>query len=292
MATRATSAPPVQAWRRRATFWRLPPVFLTLSWIVVGIVVFLAIFGPWVEPYDPQAQDLLDTSAPPSSAHWLGTDGLGRDIFSRMIAGSGAAIIGPFIVAFTGMVAGSVLGIASGYLGGTTDMVIQRLVDFMFALPGLLIAIVIVGVVGGGYGLAVFVLSILNVAGGIRLLRGAALEQRSLPYVEAARTLGVPRWRIMYLHIWRNISPIVFANAALDFALALVALSSLSYLGLGTPPGEPEWGRMLSENQSLLFQNPAGVLAPALAIVFFATSVTIIGDWIYDRFSYGGRTGR
>jgi peptide/nickel transport system permease protein len=209
-----------------------------------------------------------------------------------MIAGADSAIIGPLIVAFTGMLAGSALGIASGYLGGTTDMVIQRLVDFMFALPGLLIAIVIVGVVGGGYGLAVFVLSILNVAGGVRLLRGAALEQRSLPYVEAARTLGVPRWRIMYLHIWRNISPIVFANAALDFALALVALSSLSYLGLGTQPGVPEWGRMLSENQSLLFQNPAGVLAPALAIVLFATSVTIIGDWIYDRFSYSGRTGR
>ncbi len=292
MATRATSAPPVQAFRRRVTFWRLPPVFLSLSWLVVFTVVFLAIFGPWVEPYDPQAQDLLDTSAPPSSAHWLGTDGLGRDIFSRIIAGSDSAIIGPFIVALTGMIAGSLLGIASGYLGGTIDMVIQRLVDFMFALPGLLIAIVIVGVVGGGYGMAVFVLSILNVAGGVRLLRGAALEQRSLPYVEAARTLGVPRWRIMYLHIWRNISPIVFANAALDFALALVALSSLSYLGLGTPPGEPEWGRMLSENQSLLFQNPAGVLAPALAIVFFATSVTIIGDWIYDRFSYSGRTGR
>ncbi len=143
-----------------------------------------------------------------------------------------------------------------------------------------------------GYWLAVLVLSILNVAGGVRLIRGAALEQRALPYVEAARTLGVPRWRIMYLHIWRNISPIVFANAALDFALALVALSSLSYLGLGSQPGEAEWGRMLSENQSLLFSNPAGVLAPALAIVFFATSVTIIGDWIYDRFSYGGRTGR
>jgi peptide/nickel transport system permease protein len=292
MATRATSQPPVGAFRRRATFWRVPPLFLTLSWIVVGVIVFLAIFGSWIEPYPPQQQDLLATSEPPSPEHWLGTDGLGRDIFSRMIAGADAAIIGPLIVAFTGMLAGSALGIASGYLGGTTDMVIQRLVDFMFALPGLLIAIVIVGVVGGGYGLAVFVLSILNVAGGVRLLRGAALEQRSLPYVEAARTLGVPRWRIMYLHIFRNISPIVFANAALDFALALVALSSLSYLGLGTQPGVPEWGRMLSENQSLLFQNPAGVLAPALAIVLLATSVTIIGDWIYDRYSYSGRTGR
>jgi peptide/nickel transport system permease protein len=292
MAVRAASQPPAPAFRRRVTFWRVPPFFLTLSWIVVGVVVFLAIFGPWIEPYPPQEQDLLAASEPPSPEHWLGTDGLGRDILSRIIAGADTAIIGPLIVAFTGMLAGSALGIASGYMGGRTDMVIQRLVDFMFALPGLLIAIVIVGVVGGGYGLAVLVLSILNVAGGIRLLRGAALEQRSLPYVEAARTLGVPRWRIMYLHIWRNISPIVFANAALDFALALVALSSLSYLGLGTQPGQPEWGRMLSENQSLLFQNPAGVLAPALAIVLFATSVTIIGDWIYDRFSYSGRTGR
>jgi peptide/nickel transport system permease protein len=292
MPIRAAEIPAPQLFRRVMAVRRMPPIFVTVSWIIVGIVVFLAIFGSWIEPYDPQAQDLLDTSAPPSSEHWLGTDGLGRDILSRVIAGADSAIIGPLIVAVTGMLAGSALGIASGYMGGHTDMVIQRLVDFMFALPGLLIAIVIVGAVGGGYWMAVLVLSILNVAGGVRLLRGAALEQRSLPYVEAARTLGVPRWRIMYLHIWRNISPIVFASTALDFALALVALSSLSYLGLGTQPGVPEWGRMLAENQSLLLQNPAGVLAPALAIVLFATSVTIIGDWIYDRFSYGGRTGR
>ena len=277
---------------RKISLRRVPPVFMTMSLVIVGLVVFLAIFGSFIEPYDPFQQDLLDTSAPPSSEHWLGTDPLGRDILSRIIAGADSAIIGPFIVAFTGLLAGSTFGILSGYMGGTADMVIQRTVDFMFALPGLLIAIVIVGVVGGGYWLAVFVLSVLNIAGGVRLIRGAALEQRALPYVEAARTLGVPRWRIMYLHIWRNISPIVFANAALDFALALVALSSLSYLGLGSQPGEAEWGRMLSENQSLLFANPAGVLAPALAIVFFATSVTIIGDWVYDRFSYSGRTGR
>lgn len=278
--------------RRRVRLRSVPPLFLTISWIVVSAIVLLALFGPLVEPFNPKDQSLLDTNAAPSGAHWLGTDALGRDILSRIIAGADSAITGPLIVAFTGMLAGSGLGILSGYMGGVVDMVIQRLVDFMFALPGLLIAIVIVGVVGGGYWLAVLVLSILNVSGGVRLIRGAALEQRALPYVEAARTLGIPRWRIMYLHIWRNISPIVFANAALDFALALVALSSLSYLGLGSQPGEAEWGRMLSENQSLLFSNPAGVLAPALAIVLFATSVTIIGDWVYDRFSYGGRTGR
>ncbi len=135
MATRATSQPPVPAFRRRITFGRLPPLFLTLSWIVVVVVVFLAIFGPLIEPYPPQEQDLLAASEPPSPEHWLGTDGLGRDILSRIIAGADSALIGPLIVAFTGVLAGSALGIASGYLGGATDMVIQRLVDFMFALP-------------------------------------------------------------------------------------------------------------------------------------------------------------
>jgi peptide/nickel transport system permease protein len=285
-------AQPRRSILRRSGFHRMPSFFLVAAWTVVAIVIFMAIFGSLIQPHDPAAQDLLNTSAPPSSEHLLGTDALGRDIFSRIIAGAPAAITGPFVVAFTGMILASGLGILSGYMGGTTDMVIQRFVDFMFALPGLLIAIVIVGVVGGGYWLAVLVLSLLNFAGSVRILRGASLEQRTLPYVEAARTLGVPRHRIMYFHIWRNIAPIVFATAALDFALALVALSSLSYLGLGTSPGVPEWGRMLAENQALLFENPAGVLAPGLAIVLFATSVTIIGDWVYDRFSFSGRTGR
>ena len=276
----------------RAARRRLPSPFVVVSAVIVASVGFLAIFGSLLQPHDPYAQDLFHPHASPTSNHLLGTDALGRDIFSRMIAGADAAITGPLVVALSGVVAASILGIVSGYLGGTVDMVIQRFIDFMFALPGLLIAIVIVGVMGGGYWLAVLVLSLLNFAGGVRILRGATLEQRALPYVEAARTLGVPRRRIMYVHIWRNISPIVFANAALDFALALVALSSLSYLGLGTEPGVPEWGRMLSENQPLLFTNPTGVLAPGLAIVFLATAVTILGDWVYDRFSYGGRTGR
>ncbi len=291
--TSVATAPPARAvLLRRSSFRRLPSPFLVVSAGIVGLVVVLAVFGGLLQPHDPQAQDLFHPNAAPTSNHLLGTDALGRDIFSRIIAGADSAITGPLVVALSGVLLASFLGILSGYFGGLMDLAIQRFIDFMFALPGLLIAIVIVGVMGGGYWLAVFVLSILNFSGGVRIIRGATLEQRALPYVEAARTLGIPRRRIMFVHIWRNISPIVFANAALDFALALVALSSLSYLGLGTEPGVPEWGRMLSENQALLFSNPSGVLAPGLAIVLFATAVTIIGDWVYDRFSYGGRTGR
>jgi len=288
LTTAATRTTVLNRTRRR----RLPSPFLAVSGLIVAAVVVLGVFGGLLQPSDPYKQDLFHPNASPTSDHLLGTDALGRDILSRMIAGADSAITGPLIVALSGVLVASALGVLSGYSGGVVDMVIQRFIDFMFALPGLLIAIVIVGVLHGGYWLAVFVLTILNFSGGVRIIRGATLEQRALPYVEAARTLGVPRWRIMYVHIWRNISPIVFANAALDFALALVALSSLSYLGLGTEPGVPEWGRMLSENQALLFSNPAGVLAPGLAIVIFATAVTIIGDWVYDRFSYGGHGGR
>lgn len=276
--------------RRRRV--KAPSPIIALALLVIVTVIVLALFGQWLEPHPPQFQALLDVNQPPNHHHWLGTDALGRDITSRVIAGAKTALLGPLVVAATGAVLSSLLGIASGYFGGAIDMVIQRYVDFMFALPGLLIAIVVVGVVGGGYWLAVAVLSLLNFSGDVRIVRGAVIEQRPLPYVEAARTLGVPRRRIMYVHILRNIVAILFANAALDFALALVALAGLAFLGLGSALGSPEWGRMLAENKDILFTNPAAALAPGVAIVLVATSVTLIGDWIYDRFAYSGRSGR
>ena len=277
---------------RRRRRVRAPSPIISLAFVVVAVVIVLALFGPWLEPHSPQFQYLLDVNQPPNHTHWLGTDALGRDITSRVIAGAKTALLGPLVVALTGAVLSSLLGIASGYYGGAMDMAIQRYVDFMFALPGLLIAIVVVGVVGGGYWLAVAVLALLNFSGDVRIVRGAVIEQRPLPYVEALRTLGVPRRRIMYVHIQRNIMAIIFANAALDFALALVALAGLAFLGLGAELGSPEWGRMLAENKDILFTNPAASLAPAVAIVLVATSVTLIGDWVYDKFAYSGRSGR
>lgn len=281
---------PVLPTRRRRV--KAPSPIIALALLVLVIVIVLALFGQWLEPHPPQLQYLLDVNQPPNHHHWFGTDALGRDITSRVISGAKTALLGPLVVAATGAVLSSLLGIASGYFGGAIDMAIQRYVDFMFALPGLLIAIVVVGVVGGGYWLAVVVLSLLNFSGDVRIVRGAVIEQRPLPYVEAARTLGVPRWRIMYVHILRNIAAILFADAALDFALALVALAGLAFLGLGSQLGSPEWGRMLSENKDILFTNPAAALAPGVAIVLVATSVTLLGDWIYDRFAYSGRSGR
>jgi peptide/nickel transport system permease protein len=165
----------------------------------------------------------------------------------------------------------------------------MRVVDFVYALPGLLVAIVVVGVLGGGYYRAVVLLVFLFCPFDTRLVRAATLEQRRRPYVEAARTLGLPRWRIMFLHIWPNVLPVAVANATLAFAFALVSLASLSFLGIGVGPGTADWGRMLSDSRTLLFQNPATALAPGIALVLTAASVNVIGDWLFERFSDRGQ---
>jgi len=272
-----------------AEFARSVPVSIGIALLVISVLLVLAVVGEWIWPVSPSAQNLLNVAASPGSQHWLGTDTLGRDVMARIVAGSQSAVIGPFIIGATGLVLSSVLGVGAAYLGGAVDTITMRFVDFMLALPGLLIVIVIVSLGGGGYWMAILVLCVFNVQGDIRIVRGAALDQKSLPYIEAARVLGIPRWRIMFRHILPNISAILVANFAIDFALALVALSGLAFLGLGSQPGTPEWGSMLSDNETILFSNPYGALAPAAAIVLLALSVNLVGDWIYDRYAGRGR---
>ena len=268
----------------------------TLTPVVVGAMVFLAIvllcaaFGPWLAPKDPNQQDLLVGLTGPSSKHWLGTDDLGRDILSRTIAGTRSAVVGPLIIALGAMTIGVLLGLVAGYEGGVVDSGISRWVELVYALPALLVAIVVVGVFGGGYFLAVLLLVILFSPVDTRIARAASLDQRSRPYVEAARLLDLPRWRIMFRHIWPNVMPYSLANAFLTFACALVSLAALSYLGLGVGPGAADWGRMLSDSRTLLFDNPASAIAPGVAIALTAVSVTIVGDWLSERLSERGRS--
>jgi peptide/nickel transport system permease protein len=257
---------------------------------IVGIVTVCAVGGAAVAPHDPSAQNLLVTLTGPSWSHPLGTDDLGRDILSRTIAGARTAVLGPLIISLGAMLIGNVLGLWAGYRGGWIDATIMRLADFVYALPALLVAIVVVGVLGGGYFRAVILLVILYCPLDARLVRAATLEQRGRAYVEAARTLGLSRRRIMFLHIWPNVLPVAIANATLAFAYALVSLSSLSFLGIGVGPGTADWGRMLSDSRTLLFQNPATALAPGIALVLTAASVNVIGDWLFERVSDRGRT--
>ncbi|MGH6916135.1 MAG: ABC transporter permease [Geminicoccaceae bacterium] len=261
------------------------PWLVRLSCAVIAIVVACAIFGELIAPHSPDRQRLLVGDTPPSTEFWAGTDQLGRDVLSRVIVGARTALVGPLVIAIGAFAIATLLGLVSGYLGGLVDAAVMRWVDFMFALPGPLIAIVVVGVAGGGYWTAVAVLVILFTAPDTRIVRSAVLEQRPRPYIEAARALGISKVRIVLVHILPNVLPIVIAYVVLDFAFGLVNLAGLSYLGLGVEPGTADWGRMLFENRSILFSNPMALLLPAAMIVLTAASMNVIGDWLYEHFS-------
>lgn len=270
--------------RRRASV----PVPIAICMVIMGLVTLMAILGSLLTPQDPYAQDLLGKLAPPSGAHWLGTDALGRDVFSRVILGARSALVGPLLIALGSMLVGNVLGLLAGYRGGKVDAVIMRWVDLMWSIPSLLLIIVVQGAIGGGYWTAVALLTLLSIPLDTRVVRGAALEQASRPYVEAAKTVGVSDRRIMFLHIWPNVSAAAVANSFLVFATALVALSGLSFLGLSAEPGTADWGQMLAEERNQLFSNPVATLAPAVMIVATAASMNLIGDWLYEKLSSRG----
>lgn len=268
---------------------RRPSLLIALSILIVLLVVACALFGSAFAPDGANAQNLILATQGPSAHHLLGTDDFGRDILSRIIVGARAAVIGPALIAIGALVIGNTLGLIAGYVGGRVDYFIMRLSDLVWALPGLLIAIVVVGVIGGGYYVAVAVLIVLTFPIDARIVRGAALQQRNMPYVEAAVTLGISARRVMFRHIWPNLLPLVMANTFLNFAFSLVALSGLSFLGLGVPLNTPDWGGMLAQNLSLIQSNAMACLGPAIALVLTATSMNLIGDWIYERLSDRGR---
>ncbi|MGX7681564.1 ABC transporter permease [Jatrophihabitans sp. DSM 45814] len=266
------------------------PITVALAALVLLTIVILAIFGRLLAPQDPAAQNLLTTLRPPGNGHVLGTDDLGRDVLSRIIVGTAAAVLGPIVVA-TGCVAiGAALGVLAGFRGGAIDIAISRFTDVMYTLPGLLVAVVVVGVAGGGYWLTAAVLLLLSFPFQTRLCRSAALAQSRLAYLDAARTLGLSSTRIMVRHLLPNIAPVLVTTFLLDFTGAMIGFTGLEYLGLGLAPGRPDWGGTIAEGQAYITLNPWISLGPALAIIATATSATLLGDWAYDRLSM--RTAR
>lgn len=268
---------------------RRPPISVLLSMVVVAVVVACAIAGAQLAPHDPMLQDLTQSTLPPGHGHLLGTDQLGRDVLSRMMAGARTAVVGPLIIALGAASIGSVFGLLAGYRGGRTDATIMRLIDLMYSLPALLVVIVIAGVLGGGYVLAVALLTIFTAPGDTRLIRAATLEQRPRPYVEAAETLGISGWRVMLRHIWPNVLPVIVANSFLVFGFSVVGLAGLSFVGIGVDPSTPDWGLMLNDGRALIYQNAWVAIGPAAMIVLTVLSVNLIGDWVFETLSDRGR---
>ena len=262
-------------------------VLTAISVLVLAIIMLAAVLGQWLTPHDPAAQNVELGASGPSGAHLLGTDELGRDVVSRLLEGAHTALIAPVIIAVGTTVLGTTLGLLAGYRRGWLDALLMRLTDLMYALPGLLILIVLVGIVGGGSAVAVLALIVLGAPVDIRVIRSLTLGQRELAYVDAARTLGLSDRRIIFRHVLPNLAPTVTANLLLSFVFALVALSGLSFLGVGLPAGTPDWGLMIQENRTLLDLNPWAAVAPALLITLTATAATVLGDGIFERLSDG-----
>ncbi len=268
----------------------LPPLSVLFSAALLAVVALAAVFGRLVYP-DAMRQDILTgLVAPNSPGHLLGTDELGRDVLAMTIAGTGSALLGPLCVAVGSMLIGILLGTLAGYERGPIDFVISRWTDLLLALPLLLAAIVVGGVLGGGYWVTVALLVILFSPSDIRIVRAGVLEQSARPYIEAAQMLSLPRRRVMFVHILPNVSTLIVTNVMLNVAFALVAFSSLSFLGVGVSADTADWGAQLAANRQIVFDNPAAVVVPATLIILVACAVNLVGDWLGQRLAQNGRT--
>jgi peptide/nickel transport system permease protein len=249
--------------------------------LVLGIAFALALFAPWISPFDPGAMRVVRRLRPPNEINWFGTDELGRDIFSRIIWGARASLGIGFTVVLISVGTGATLGLVAGYFK-RLDGAIMRLVDALMALPDILLAIFLVAVLGASAGNVILALSIVYTPRVVRVIRASTLVVRELPFVEAARSIGVSTPRILAVHLLPNIASPVLVQATFIFAYAVLAEAGLSFLGAGVPPEVPTWGTMIASGQQYADDAFWLVGFPGLAIVFVALSLQVVGDGLRD----------
>ncbi|MCR4522333.1 MULTISPECIES: ABC transporter permease [Bosea] len=249
--------------------------------LVLLIAFVLAIFAPWLSPFDPGAMRVVRRLRPPSEVNWFGTDELGRDIFSRVVWGARASLGIGFSVVVISITLGAALGLLAGYFK-RLDGPIMRLVDALMSLPDILLAIFLVAVLGASAGNVVLALSIVYTPRVVRVIRASTLVVREMPFVESARSIGASTARILSIHLLPNIASPVLVQATFIFAYAVLAEAGLSFLGAGVPPEVPTWGTMIASGQQFADDAFWLVAFPGLAIVFVALSLQIVGDGLRD----------
>lgn len=249
---------------------------------VISGFILLALLAPLVAPYDPIATSWTLVRKPPSAAHWFGTDELGRDMLSRVIYGARASLLAGAISVTIALTIGVPLGLISGYRGGFFDALISRITDAMLACPFLILAIALAAFLGPSLADAMIAIGISATPVFIRLTRGQVMSVKVEDYVEAARAMGNPRWRIALFHILPNILPALLVQATLSIAAAIIAEAALSFLGLGQQPPFPSWGSMLNAAQRFLSNAPWMAIWPGLAIFLVVLSLNLVGDGLRD----------
>ncbi|MCW5667945.1 MAG: ABC transporter permease [Piscinibacter sp.] len=250
--------------------------------LLVALLVGLALLSFVWTPHPAAEIDVAAKLRPPSATHWLGTDSLGRDIASLLIVGARASIAAGLIAVGLGMAVGVALGLLAAARRGWVEELVMRLADFGLAFPALLTAIMLSAIHGPGLATAVIAIGLYNIPEFARLTRAAANTVWAREYVLAAQALGKGAWRISAQHVLPNIAALLIVQATLRFAIAILAEAALSYLGLGTQPPMPSWGRMLNEGQSMMFQAPLLAVWPGLAIVLSVLGLNLLGDGLRD----------
>ncbi len=252
------------------------------SAVLILLIILAAVFAPLVAPYDHLAQSLTDRLQTPSMAHWLGTDELGRDVLSRIIFGARISLTIGLVPTLISMAIGTVLGLCAGVYGGKVDFVIMRLADVMLAFPSLLLAMVVMYTMGGGLINIFIALSLINWASTARVVRSQTLSLKEKEYVEAARSIGVSRWKIMFRHILPNCLPSLIVLFTLNIPSAILSEASLSFLGVGAQPPSASWGLMAVRGKKYLFSEPWLCIAPSVAIMIVVLAFNFLGDGLRD----------
>ena len=250
---------------------------------IVVFYLFVAAFAPWLAPYDPLAQDVMNSLAPPSSAHWLGTDGLGRDLLSRLIYGARIDLVLGLGATALALLIGTVLGLLSGYYRGLVDTGLSRLVDMMMAIPAYPLLVLLLFVLGQGTLSIIIAFAVTGWVSYTRLIRGQVLVAREQEYIIAAQLGALGNRRVIVKHLLPNVSAQVIVLWASDIVLAISAIAALGYLGIGIQAPTPEWGVMVAEGQNFLLTNWLLATAPGLVIVFLGVGLALISDSIAGR---------
>jgi len=253
------------------------------SAVVILVMILMALFAPILTPYSyEEIRDPLNRLASPSAQHLLGTDELGRDVFTRMLYGARISLLVGIVPTLLSMMAGAALGILAGYLGGRVDAVIMRLADIMLAFPSMLLAMVIMYTLGDGILNIFLALALVNWASVARIVRAETLKLRETEYIEAARCIGVSDGKIMWRHILPNCIPSLIVLFTLNVPSAILSESSLSFLGLGIQKPMASWGLMVNTGRQYLYTDPMLSLAPSIAIMVIVLAFNFLGDGLRD----------
>ena len=269
--------PAARAWRRLK---RRKGAMMAL--VVVVLFVLIALFAPLIAPFNPTQTSFGMVRKAPTWIHWFGTDEVGRDVLSRVIWGARASLSAGLVSVGIALGAGVPLGLLAGYAGGWIDAVLSRIVDAMLAIPFLILAIALAAFLGPSLGNAMIAIGVTSTPVFVRLTRGQTMQAKVEDYVEAARAVGNPHWRIALVHVLPNIVPPLLIQASLAIAGAIIAEAALSFLGLGQQPPAPSWGSMLNTAQRFIAQAPWMAVWPGVAIFVAVLSFNLLGDGLRD----------